>query len=77
MSELKVKLSSNADKFLEQIVAKRHITKLVAIDQALALLAIADEAKDKGNMLGIVKEGTGAEIEPVGRILGVLEPSAA
>ena len=47
-------LNKDLDKSLESIAAKSHISKSDVLRKALALILIADEAKDQGQSLGII-----------------------
>jgi Ribbon-helix-helix protein, copG family len=73
MTRFTIDLSSDIDERLTDIAVRSGITKAEAIRRAFALLALADEEKQKGKgfSLGIVRENSDHELEAVGRVVGV------
>jgi len=66
--DLSGKVLADLDKFAK----KHHISRAEAAKRAFAILAIADEEKQKGNELGIVKIGeTDEDTKLVARITGI------
>lgn len=64
-----------ADKVIEDIdkfADSQHISRAEAIRRALALLSIANQEREQGNELGIIRRENGdAEPRVVARIAGV------
>jgi Ribbon-helix-helix protein, copG family len=73
MTRFTIDLSSDIDDRLTDIAARAGITKAEAMRRGFALLALADEEKQKGKgfSLGIVRENVNHELEAVGRVVGV------
>jgi Ribbon-helix-helix protein, copG family len=73
MTRFTIDLSSDIDERLTDIAERNGITKAEAMRRAFALLALADEEKQKGKgfSLGIVRETVNHELEAVGRVVGV------
>lgn len=73
MARLTVDLSDEIDSKLTDIAKRNGLTKADAIRRAFALLAVADQEKQKkGFSLGIVRENADHSLEAVGRVVGVL-----
>ena len=73
MTRFTIYLSSDTDERLTDIAVWNGITKAEAMRRAFAMLALADEEKQKGKgfSLGIVRENVNHELEAVGRVVGV------
>ncbi len=73
MTRLTVDLSAEIDAKLTDIAKRNGITKAEAMRRAFALLAVADQEKQKGKgfSLGIVRENEDNELVAVGRVVGV------
>ncbi|TRX76059.1 ribbon-helix-helix protein, CopG family [Pseudomonas mangiferae] len=73
MTRLTVDLSAEIDAKLTDIAKRNGITKAEAMRRAFALLAVADQEKQKGKgfSLGIVRENDDNELVAVGRVVGV------
>ena len=73
MARLTVDLSDEIDSKLTDIAKRNGLTKADAIRRAFALLAVADQEKQKkGFSLGSVREKADQSLEAVGRVVGVL-----
>lgn len=73
MPRMTIELSSEIDDRLNAIAIRNGITKAEAMRRAFALLAVADDQKQKGNgsSVGIVRENDKRELIAVGRIAGI------
>ena len=72
MPRYTIDLSGKVLSDLDDFAKKHHISRAEAAKRAFAILAIADEEKEKGNELGIVKIGKeDNETKLVARIAGV------
>ena len=73
MSRLTLDLAPEIDDKLTDIARRNGITKAEAMRRAFALLAVADQEKQKegGFSLGIVRERTDHTLEAVGRVIGI------
>jgi hypothetical protein len=73
MSRFTIDLSKEIDERLTDIAKRNGVTKAEAMRRAFALLAVADEEKQKGKgfSLGIVRENPERGLEAVGRVIGV------
>ena len=72
MPRYTINLSGKVLSDLDEFAKKHHISRAEAAKRAFAILAIADEEKEKGNELGIVTIGKKAsDTKLVARIAGV------
>ncbi|MDE1168447.1 MAG: hypothetical protein PW845_24460 [Pseudomonas sp.] len=72
MANLTLELSDDIDNCLSQIAIRNSITKAEAIKRAFALLAIADNQKQRaGCSLGIIRERDDHTLEIIGRVTGL------
>ena len=72
MPRYTIDLSGKVLSDLDDFAKKHHISRAEAAKRAFAILAIADEEREKGNELGIVKIGKEEEeTKLVARIAGV------
>ena len=72
MPRYTIDLSGKVLRDLNEFAKRHHISRAEAAKRAFAILAIADEEKQKGNELGIVKIGKNEEqTKLIARIAGV------
>lgn len=71
MRDFNISLSREIDDHLERIAHKEGITKAEAIRRAFALLVVADQLRDKGDSLGIVRESEKDELQAIGRVVDI------
>ncbi|MBI2379227.1 MAG: ribbon-helix-helix protein, CopG family [Gammaproteobacteria bacterium] len=73
MPRFTVELSDEINDTLDAIARRSGISKAEAMRRAFALLAIADQEKQKnrGRSLGIIREREDHSLEAVCRIIGV------
>ncbi|WP_017346111.1 ribbon-helix-helix protein, CopG family [Pantoea sp. A4] len=69
-SRISVTLTPEIDEMLEQVSRSQNISKSHAIRRAFALLQIAEEERQKGRELGIIKD-EGGSLKAVGKIVGI------
>lgn len=70
MSRFTIDLSPEINDRLTEIARGQGITKAEAMRKAFALLSVAEDEKENGNSLGIIKDKDGETIV-VGKLVGV------
>ena len=71
MRRLSFDMTAEIEQVLDEFASREQVTKGEALRRAIGLLSIAQEQKQKGNCLGVVREGEDDELEPIGKIVGV------
>lgn len=72
MPRYTIDLSGEVLKDLDKFAKRHHISRAEAAKRAFSILAIADEEKQKGNDLAIIKiDKNNNQIELIARITGI------
>lgn len=71
MPTLTLELTDEIDRYLNDVTRRSGLTKGETIRRAFALLKVADEARNDGNMLAVVKEDPAHKLIPLARLVGI------
>jgi len=71
MPRMSVELPEDINDLINRIAGEQGIAKTEVVRRAFAILKVAEEEKNSGGMLGMVRKTEDGKLEAIARIVGI------